>query len=493
MKYNYDLIVIGGGAGGLTSSGLSASLGAKTALVEKSRLGGDCTWYGCVPSKALLKAAKVAYTFKSAEKYGIKSSNPEFDFSAIMKNIHKIQEEIYKEADAPEIYEKMGIDVIKAKAIFKDSHTIEVIDEKGLQRKITSKYFVIATGGSPVVPKIDGIKEIKYYTNENLFTLEKLPESIAIIGSGPIGTEMSQAFNRLGSKVTIIDIGERILQNDDEELAKLLQKILKAEGINYLFKNKVKKFEKINNKIKVVSENESRNETEVLCDAVLLSMGRKPNIDELNLDNIRVKTNKKGIIINKYCRTSVKNIFAVGDVGGTFQFTHYAEHMAKKAVSTALFHIPFSLEPENIVWSTYTEPEMAHAGLTEKQLKEKNIKYETYRFPFNKIDRAKTELETEGWIKIYAKSFNGKIYGADILGYNGGEMIGELSLAIKNGVTLRKFSDTIHPYPTYLLGNRRAADQWYVRKQSQTLIKFLQIIFGYRGKLLDKKNSEEIV
>ncbi len=492
MNYNYDLIVIGGGAAGLTSAGLSASLGAKTALVEYKKLGGDCTWYGCVPSKALLKAAKIIQTFQTAEKYGIKNQRAEFNFRDVISHVHEIQNDIYNEADKPEIYENMGIDVFNAKAMFIDKHTINLLHDNKSIFKTTAKYFVIASGGSPVIPKIEGINEISYHTNETLFSIDRIPRQLLVMGAGPIGTEMSQAFIRLGSEVTVVDHNSRILQQDDEELAIILQDKLKQEGIKYIFNCQVKKFNNISGKTEVLISLNG-NEKIIECDSVLISAGRKPNIDNLNLQAAGVASTKKGIIINNNCRTNVSNIFAVGDCAEAFQFTHYAEHMAKKAVSTALLKIPFSIEPDNIVWATYTDPELAHAGLTQEQLNDRNIVYKIYRFPFNKIDRASAESNTEGLIKVYAKEFNGKIYGVDILGAEAGEMISEFALAIKNNISLRKISDTIHPYPTFLLGNRRAADQWYIQKQSVLFVKLLQKLFGSKGSLPDISNKYKVV
>jgi pyruvate/2-oxoglutarate dehydrogenase complex dihydrolipoamide dehydrogenase (E3) component len=432
------------------------------------------------------------HTFKTAGKYGIKNHQPEFNFCDVISHVHEIQNEIYNEADKPEIYEKMGIDVFQDKASFIDKHTISLIQENKSIFKTTSKYFIIAAGGSPVIPEIEGIDEISFHTNETIFSIEELPKKLLILGAGPVGTEMAQAFVRLGSGVIVVDHNNRILQHDDEELAISLQETLKKEGIKYYFNCDVKKFRNNSGKIEALISRKG-NEKIIEYDSVLISSGRKPNIDNLNLKAAGVVSTKKGIKIDRNCRTNVSNIFAVGDCAEAFQFTHYAEHMAKKAVSTALLKIPFSIEPDNIVWATYTEPELAHAGLTQNQLKERNIRYNTYKFPFNKIDRALTESNTEGLIKVYVKEFSGKIYGADILGAKAGEMISEFALAIKNNISLRKISDTIHPYPTFLLGNRRAADQWYIHKQSALFVKLLQKLFGYKGRLPDISNKYKIV
>ncbi|RMD94085.1 MAG: dihydrolipoyl dehydrogenase [Calditrichaeota bacterium] len=494
MKYDYDMVVIGGGAAGLTSAGVSVSLGAKTALVEAKKLGGDCTWYGCIPSKTLLKAAQVAHYFKTAHRYGLKSVNYTFNFAEVMAHVRRIQQQVYEDADAPEIYENLGVEVITARAAFIDPHTVELQASDGNQRQITSRYFIIATGSAPVVPPIPGLDQIRYLTNESIFSLTDLPQTLLVIGAGPIGLEVAQAFQRLGAQVVVVDIADGILLNDDRELADLLKIQLEAEGIQFFTSTQVERVENVQGKIRLFARQLSEAKTLTLeGDAVLLSVGRKPNVEGLNLEAAGVKYNKSGIAVNESCRTNVKHIYACGDVTGRFQFTHFAEHMAKVAVSNALLHFPMKLDNRHITWCTYTDPELAHVGLTEKQLQEKGVKYEIYRFPFSKIDRAITDNETVGWVKVFARKLTGKIYGVNILGGHAGEMIGEYALAMRHGITLKKISDTIHPYPTYVLGNRRAADQWYVRKQSRTLVWLLQKVFGYRGPLPDTSDPERIV
>lgn len=493
MKYDYDVIVLGGGAAGLTSAGLAASFGAKTALIEARKLGGDCTWYGCVPSKALLQAAKISHLFNSSEKYGIVGQKSEINIEKVLSKVHSIQNHIYNDADHPDIYKKLGIEVINAKGKFLDRNKILITNQDDNSEKIISgKFIFISTGSSPFIPPIKGISEIDYLTNENIFSIKELPKELLVVGGGPIGCEMAQAFLRLGSKVSIVDISDRILNNDDSEHSEILKKSLEEEGITFHLKTVVEEFIKDGNKIKVKLTKEGKS-TFYQFDKVLISSGRKPNIMNLDVEKVGIKFTNKGIITDQSGRTNIKNIFAVGDCAGSFQFTHYAEHMAKKTMSTALLKIPFKFEPQNIVWSTYTDPEVAHVGLTRVELEKKKIKYKIYRFPFAKIDRAITESNSNGWIKVYAKEFNGKIYGVDIVGTNAGEMINEFALAIKNNISLRKIADTIHAYPTYMLGNRRVADQWYVQKQSRTFVKILKMLFGYRGNLPDLSERGRIV
>ncbi len=494
MNFDYDVIVVGGGAAGLTAAGLSASLGAKTAMIEEKKLGGDCTWYGCIPSKTLLKSAKVAHTVRQAAKYGITTDGPTVDFEAVMKRVHSVQQNVYNEADAPEIYEKMGVTVIEGQGSFADEHTITITKEGMEPQTLRAKNIVIATGSRPVIPPIEGLETVPYLTNETIFSLKQQPKKLLIIGGGPIGTEMGQAFVRLGSEVTVFDFGERILSKDHPELTSILQDILTGEGIALKLNTIVKKVEKKNSSIVVTTEDRRNgNSFTVEGDTLLVASGRQANIETLNLEAAGIDTHKRGIIVNESCQTSHHHIYACGDVAGGMQFTHMAEHMAKVAVSKMLTHLPMRTDGRHVPWCTYTEPEMAHVGETEEVLKSKNVGYELYRFPFNKIDRAITESETEGWIRVYAAGFDGKIFGVDILGVHAGDLVSEFALAMRNGVTLRQMSDTIHPYPSYALGNRRAADQWYVRKQSGTLVGLLQFFFGYQGKVPDTSDPDRIV
>ena len=494
MKHQYDMVVVGGGSAGLTGSGISASLGAKTAMIEAAKLGGDCTWYGCVPSKALIKAAKIARTISTAGKYGLKNTAPKFNFADVIERVHTTREEIYEEADAPHHFEKLGIDVIPARASFVDSHSVRLEGGEQNGEVITSRYFLIATGSSPVVPPIEGLQDVPYLTNETIFDRKELPEHLIVVGAGPIGMEMAQSFRRFGSQVTVVDYMDSILIRDNKELTTILQESLLCEGINFLLNNGVKRVEKKNGSISVTVEGkEGHTKSTINGDALLISVGRKPNINGLNLEAAGVETRRSGIIVNDRGRTSVKNIYACGDVTGGFQFTHMAEHTAKIAVSNALLKLPMKIDTKYVPWCTYTDPELAHAGATENELRQKGISFEVYKFPYTKVDRALTDLEATGWIKVYAKKWNGRILGVDILGAHAGDMLGEWVLALKNKITLRQMADTIHPYPTYSLGNRRAADQWYVRKQSVSMVKWIQRIFGYRGPLPDLSDPERIV
>ena len=491
-KYDYDAVVIGGGAAGLTASGIAANFGAKTMMIEKDRLGGDCTWTGCIPSKTLIKAAKVMHQARRSSGYGLDSATTLPDPKNVMRHIDKVRREVYHDADRPEIFEDMGIEVVEGEASFKDAHTIVIKLKNGLQREISSKYFFICTGAEAFVPPIPGIDTVDVLTNESLFEIDKLPETLTIIGAGPIGTEMAQSFNRLGCKVQVADMSPRIQTNDDENLAGMLKEILEKEGVEYHLGVKVKSVSKTDEGI--VTEIEENGKTVYLkSEAILAATGRRARVSVINPDVAGIKYTAKGIDVNNRCRTNVKHIYAIGDVTGRYQFTHMSEHMAKVAVTNALLKIPMKIDADHVPWVTFSEPELAHVGSTRKELDEKGVNYHTYKFPFTKVDRAVAEGETKGWIYIYAKKWNGRILGADVLGAHAGEIISQYALAMKNGVSLRNFADTIHPYPTYALGARRAADQWYIQNQSAGVVKWIKRIFRYRGEIPDYSDTNRIV
>lgn len=483
MKYDYDLAVIGGGAAGLTAAGIGANVGARTIMVESDQLGGDCTWYGCVPSKTLLHAAKIAETMKQAKQFGADIGDASLDFSRVMQHIRNVRQKVYQEADHPDHFREMNIDVEFGKASFVDKHTIEITESESRQT-ISSRYLIIATGSRARVPSIPGLDNVPYLTNETLFELENQPSSLAIIGGGPIGIEMAQAFQRLGTDVTVIDRLPRILDNDNKELAGMLLDRLQREGVDFKLSASVNEVVQEDGQIIIQGEREGKSE-QWSADKLLVATGRVPNNEQLNLDAAGIDYTKHGITIDDRCRTSVQHIYAAGDVTGRFQFTHMSEHMAKISATNALLKIPLKIDSRHVPWSTYTAPELAHVGATEKSLIEEGTSYEEYRFPYDKIDRAVTDNETEGLIKLFAKKRTGRILGASIFGVHAAELISEYALAMKNGVTLRKMADTIHPYPSYSLGARRAADQWYVKSQSEWLTKLIQKIFRYRGKLPD--------
>jgi len=470
---DYDMVVIGGGAAGLTAAGMSAVMGARTALISDNKLGGDCTWQGCVPSKSLLKAAKVAHAMRSAAKYGLEPSNVSHEWLRIIERVHAIRQHVYEDVDAPSNMEKLGVEVIAARARFVDQNSLEITSsETAEKRVVTSRYFIIATGSKPDIPKIEGMDLVPVLTNETLFELKERPQRLLVLGTGPIGVEMAQAFQRLGSDVTVIGRSAGILKHDDAELTAMLRQSLEDEGVRLRLGEQVVRFEP---GLAHLKSGEI-----VPLDAVLMATGRRPNLESLQLQTTGVSTTEKGITVDRHCRTNVKNIFACGDITGTFLFTHMAEHAAKVAVMNALVHVPTSRKDDHVSWCTFTDPELAHVGLGEEELRKRGKKFQVYRFPFSGLDRAITESESTGLVKVFATS-RGKVLGASILGAHAGEMIAEFALAIEANAGLGTISSTIHPYPTYALGNRRAADNFMMNLLTPSRVGWIRRILGLRG------------
>lgn len=434
------MIVIGGGAAGLTAAGMSSLLGAKTALIERHRLGGDCTWTGCIPSKSLIHASKT----------------PGSDFLSVMERVRAIRQRVYEEADAPPNMERLGVEVIPDEARFIDPHTVELSSGSTL----TSRYFVIATGSRPRTLTAP----VPVYTNETIFDLNVLPARLAIAGAGPVGIELAQAFRRLGSEVTVIGSSSSILPRDDAELTAILRGTLESQGIRFQLGQRLED-----------------HLSGLDPDAVLTAIGREPATDGLQLDKIDIAFDQTGIHIDRRCRTSRRHIYAVGDVTGRFLFTHMAEHMAKVAVTNAILHWPRKLDSAHVAWCTFTDPELAHVGASEAGLTKERTRFDVYRFPFSRLDRALTEDATTGMVKIMAAP-SGRILGASILGTRAGELISELALAMKHEVGLGQLADTIHPYPTYSLAVRRAAEEWQLRRLTKRSVGLLRTLFRYRGR-----------
>ncbi len=490
-SYDFDVVVIGGGAAGLTASGLAAALGAKTALIERDRTGGECTWSGCVPSKALLKAARVAHTMRTAAQYGLPAfQEPAIDFAKVIEAMHAIRQQIYDDADSPEQIRDRSVELFDADAVFIDPHTVGI--GGSAPRIITSRYFIICTGSSAILPGVPGLPPGLVLTNANLFELQALPASLLVLGGGPIGIEMAQAFCRLGSRVTVVDLAEEILSNDEPEAARYIRRTLEAEGVRFCLGNSIDSVAR-DDRGYYAQISSGENWSSIRFDRLLAAIGRKPNVEGLGLEAAGVAYDAKGIRINHSCQTSVPHIYACGDVTDGLRFTHVAEDMAKTAVMRLLLKIPSTYERKSVPWVTFTDPETAHLGKTAAELREEKIRFETIRFPYEKIDRAVTDRTEGGFVMLHISPVAGKLYGAHIVGERAGEMINEFALAMHHGLTLRDISSTVHAYPTYLLGARRAADQWYVRQGSPRLVEMLKLLFGYRGRLPKNLGTDEIV
>ncbi|MCG8608491.1 FAD-dependent oxidoreductase [bacterium] len=490
-KYDYDIVVIGGGAAGLTASGICASFGAKTALVEKDRLGGDCTWSGCVPSKSLLHIAKELSRAKRAAALGIRFIDVSVDFATVMDSVRSTRQRVYEDADSPELMQGRGVEIMTGTAAFEDAHSIEISGPKGSQT-LSFRSAIVTAGGSPLVIPISGLQDIDYLTNETIFELTQLPDHLVILGSGPIGVEMAQAFRLLGSKVTVIALDERILIRDEPKCTVLIRDRLESEGVSFNLGQTIHSIKK-NGHYELQAGPLSGPDKTLHCDAILVAVGRTPNLESLNLEKAGIQVDKTGIPVDKYCRTNVKHIFAAGDITTFLKFTHVAENMAKTAAVNAVLRFPLYRFEQNVIpWVTYTDPECAHVGKTAEELQSAGTRFDTIELPYKKIDRAVTEHESEGWIIVHTGS-SGKILGAHAVGAQAGEIINEYALAMKNRLRLTKISNAVHAYPTMLLGARRAADQYYVRLQKRWMSKLIRWFFGYKGDIPEYVGSKEVL
>lgn len=453
----FDLIIIGAGVAGLVSASGAAQLGARVALVDRSSFGGDCLNFGCVPTKRLVRSAKVASIIKRAGEFGIEDVSYRVDFPRVMESVRSIQGKI-GERDDPERFRKMGVEVFFGAGRFIDPHTFEVNGGR-----LYGRNFIIATGSDPVVPPIPGLKDCGVLTNKSVLELKELPSSIVILGAGPIGMEYAQIFARLGSKVTVIGKYDQILPKEDKELADALQKVLEAEGVAVDRRGVIKEARRNGGKVEIYAECAAGEKT-YLCDCVMAATGRKPNVEGLGLDAAGVVYDAgKGIKVDSTLRTSRRHIYGCGDVVGSHAFTHVAEYHAGIAISNALF--PFlrrKVDYRVVPWATFTDPELARVGVTEAEAVEKyggkNVK--VYRHDFNENDRAVIKGEAAGRIKLVCDR-KGQILGAHILGPGAGELIHEYALAMQTRTPVTKISRTIHVYPTVAQGLKRAADLYY--------------------------------
>jgi pyruvate/2-oxoglutarate dehydrogenase complex dihydrolipoamide dehydrogenase (E3) component len=442
-----DLVIIGGGAGGLVVASVAAQLGLSVTLIEKQpQLGGDCLHTGCVPSKTLIRAAKVASLMRRGAEFGLDTVTPKVDLGRVNDHVQEVIDQIQVHDD-PERFRGYGCEVLFGHAVFTSPHTVRVNDTV-----IAGRRFVIATGSCPGVPPIDGLDSVDYLTNESLFTLRDLPQRLLVLGGGPIGLEMAQAFARLGSKVTVVERLPQLLPQEDAEVAEILRVKLAGEGIDILTGADVERLQQEDGSYRV---NCSGGHS-LLADQLLVAAGRQANTDELGLDAAGVAYDKKGIKVDRRQRTSQKHIFACGDVCGPYPFTHMAEYQAGVVISNAVFRFPKKTDYRVTPWVTYTDPELARVGLTAQQAEEQGIKAKVLTFPFNAIDRALAEVEPHGLTKFVIHK--GKIIGATILGPHAGELIHEIVLAMQTGATAGQISATIHAYPTLAQIHRRTVN-----------------------------------
>ena len=470
MAVDYDVVIIGGGSGGLVVASAAAQLKAKVALVEKDRLGGDCLWFGCVPSKSLLQASRVAHQVKEGSRFGIYTTPPDIQFSEAMGHVKKVISAI-EPNDSPQRFEGLGVEVIFGEGQFKDHKTFTVNG-----RDLKARAFVVSTGSRPKVPPVEGIEDAGFLTNEQVFSLEERPESLAVIGAGPIGCELGQALQRLGSQVTMISSRDRVLPKEDQEAALVVQQQLEAEGIKIIKETRAQKVAVIDGKKHLWAGDEK-----IIVDEILVSSGRIPNVDSLNLEAAGVEYNEKGLVVNDKLQTTNKRIYGCGDVIGGYQFTHVAGYEAAVVIQNALFFPSAKPDYRVIPWATFTEPELARVGLTEEQARKRyGDTIEVLKQEFADVDRAQAEGATEGFAKIITTA-KGEILGAHLVGASAGELIHEIILAMKNKLPVSALTGIIHIYPTLSEVNSKAALQLKKRNYAKNkgLQNILQRLFSF--------------
>jgi len=476
-KYDYDLIVIGAGAGGLTASTFAGQSAAKTLLIEKAKkLGGDCLHFGCVPSKSLIKSAYAANIIRNAEKYGLPSPTMKHvDFRKVRERIQGIIGTI-QEHDEPEyLQEKYNVETKFGSPKFIDDHTVDLNGQK-----ISARYFVIATGSSPFIPPIEGIQDVSYITNLEIFLLDKLPESLTVIGAGPIGMEMAQSFHRLGSKVTVVETTDCILPREDEDVSCYVHELLEKEGIDIIVRARATKMEQSGNTIKLTLETDEGIKT-IETETLLISTGRKANVEGMDLEKAGVEYDR-AIKVNAKMQTSVKHIYAVGDVAGGYQFTHVASYEAVVAIFNAIFKFPpKKADYTKTPWCTYIDPEVASIGYNETRAKEAGIEYVKHIEKLSRNDRALAEGETNGFIKILLNK-KSRVIGVQIVGYHAGDLIAEWIPVLNGNVKLSTLTESIHPYPTLSEINKNASVNYLVSTIPAWTKKVIKTLRGFQGK-----------
>lgn len=451
-----DFCIIGAGSGGLSFAAGAVQMGASVVLLERKKMGGDCLNYGCVPSKALISAAKIAHKIKLAEEFGWSIDKVKVDFKKVHDHVHSVIDAIAPN-DSVERFEKLGVHVILREGKFIDEETLELDSQL-----IKAKRFIIATGTSPFIPPIKGLPSVPYHTNETIFDLQELPEHLVVIGGGPIGIEMAQSFSRLGSKVTVLEAFSA-LPKDDPEMTSKLKEILNHDGVEINEHVQIDSIEKIKEDIQITYKTQEEEKKKITASHLLVATGRRPNIKDLDLEKAKINSSPRGIIVDEHLQTSNSRVYAIGDCTGGYQFTHMAGYHAGLAIKNSIFRLRAKVQTQAVPWVTYTDPELAHVGFLESQLKEKNISHKVLKMSFNENDRAQAEREIEGNIKVLV-SPKGKILGATILGIGAGELIYPWVMAIQNKLNISAIANSIAPYPTLSDINKRIAGSYYTDK-----------------------------
>jgi pyruvate/2-oxoglutarate dehydrogenase complex dihydrolipoamide dehydrogenase (E3) component/uncharacterized membrane protein YdjX (TVP38/TMEM64 family) len=478
-RFDRNIVVIGGGSAGLVTSYIAAAVKAKVTLVEKHKLGGDCLNTGCVPSKALIRSAKLLSHMARSQEFGIESAKAEFNFAAVMERVQSVIKTI-EPHDSAERYTELGVDVVQGSAKIVSPWEVDITGEDGSTQRLTTRSIVIATGARPFVPPIPGIEEVGYLTSDNVWDIRELPKRLVVLGGGPIGCELTQAFARFGAQVSQVEMAPRLMMREDPEVSELVTERFRAEGVAVLVNHRAKQFVIESGEKILIAEFEGK-DVRIPFDAVLVAVGRAANLKGFGLEELGIPT-ERTVTTNEFLQTNYPNIYAAGDIAGPFQFTHTAAHQAWYAAVNALFDPfkKFKADYSVIPWATFVEPEVARVGLNEQDAKEKGIAYEVTTYGIDDLDRAIADGEAHGFIKVLTVPGKDKILGVTIAGEHAGDLIAEYVLAMKQGIGLNKILGTIHIYPTLAEANKYVAGNWKRAHAPEKLLVWVERFHTWR-------------
>jgi dihydrolipoamide dehydrogenase len=479
-RFDNNIVVIGAGSGGLVTSYIAAAVKAKVTLVEKHKMGGDCLNTGCVPSKALIRSARLLDHMRRSAEFGIKKADVEFDFAHVMERVQSVIKTV-EPHDSSQRYSELGVEVIEGEAKILSPWEVQVTTA-GATRIITTRSIVIAAGSRPFVPSIPGIEEIDYLTSDNIWALRELPSRLVVLGGGPIGCELAQSFARFGSQVTQVEMMPRLLIREDSDVSETIMGKFRQDGIDVLVEHTAKRFI-IENGTKILIAEHQGLEVRIPFDQVLLAIGRVANTQGYGLEELGIELSpKRTIAINDFQETNYPNIFACGDVAGPYQFTHTAAHQAWYAAVNALFGSfkKFRTDYSTIPWATFIDPEVARVGLNEQEAKEQNIVYEVSTYHIDDLDRAITDGEAHGFVKVLTQAGKDRILGVTIVGEHAGDLLAEFVLAMKHNIGLNKLLGTIHIYPTMAEANKYAAGVWKRNHAPEVLLRWVGRLHDWR-------------
>ena len=483
-RFDRNLVVIGAGAGGLVTAYIAAAVKAKVTLIESHKMGGDCLNYGCVPSKTLIRAAKLAKQLKQADQYGFESASAKVNFAKVMQRVHQVIADV-EPHDSIERYTGLGVEVLQGHAIITSPWHVQVTLADGTTQTLSTRNIVIATGARPFIPPIAGLEQADYLTSDTVWNLTELPARLVVLGGGPVGCELAQSFARLGSSVTQVEMAPRLMSREDPEASALVQTSLTEDGVQVLVGHEALRIQTHDGQkvlIAMQGNDDHAIERIIAFDKILVAVGRSPRVTGYGLEELGIPlTSRKTIQTNAYLQTLYPNIFAVGDVAGPFQLTHTAAHQAWYAAVNALFgqFKTFKADYSVIPWTTFTDPEVARVGLSETEAKDQGIRYEVTRFNIEELDRAITDGCTKGFVKILTVPGKDKILGVTIIGEHAGDLLAEYALAMRHGLGLNKILGTIHTYPTLAEANKYAAGEWKRAHAPQNVLALLERFHRY--------------